>query len=60
MTQRQVVTMSSETPPDPHERALETAEELRDDLEAIAESDLPFAHDAEQILNELEEADSES
>lgn len=36
--------------------AVETAEELREDLEAIAESDLPFAHDAEQILTALEHA----
>jgi hypothetical protein len=52
--------MSTDELSDPHQNALETAEQLREDLEAIAESDLPFAYDAEQILNELEEADSES
>jgi len=38
-----------------HESAVDTAQELRDDLEAIAESDLAFAIDAKQILNALEE-----
>lgn len=39
--------------------AIETAEELRSDLVAIAESDLPFAEDAEQILEELRERQAE-
>jgi hypothetical protein len=42
--------------PDPQESALDTAEDLREDLEALAASDLPFAHDAQQILNALENA----
>jgi broad specificity phosphatase PhoE len=42
--------MSTDTPSDPHESALETAEELQEDLEAIAESDLPVAYDTAQIL----------
>ena len=41
---------------DPQESALETAEDLQEDLEALAASDLPFAHDAQQILNALENA----
>jgi hypothetical protein len=41
---------------DVHESAIEAAEELRGDLEAIADSDLPFARDAEAILNEMNEA----
>lgn len=45
--------------PDPRQSAIETAEELRDDLEALAASDLPFAHDAERILDELERAQKE-
>jgi len=45
---------------DPHQSAIETAEDLREDLEAIAASDLPFAHDAQRILEELEQAQKES
>jgi len=45
--------------PDPGQSAIETAEELRDNLEALAASDLPFAYDAEHILNELERAQKE-
>lgn len=44
---------------DPHQSAIETAEELRDDLEALAASDLPFAYDAKHILQELERAQKE-
>lgn len=47
--------MSSETT-DPYQSAIETAEDLRDDLEALAASDLPFAYDAERILEELDQA----
>ncbi len=47
--------MSSETT-DPYESAIDTAENLRDDLEALAASDLPFAYDAERILEELNRA----
>lgn len=50
--------MSSETA-DAYQSAIETAEELRDDLEALAASDLPFAHDAERILEDLEQAQKE-
>lgn len=50
--------MTSETP-DPRQSAIETAEQLRDDLEALAASDLPFAPDAERILYELERAQKE-
>jgi len=39
--------------PDPRESAIETAEELRDDLREIAESDLPFSQDAQSILSEI-------
>jgi hypothetical protein len=46
-------------PSDPRQSAIETAEELRDDLEALAASDLPFAYDAERILQELERAQEE-
>ena len=46
-------------PTDPYQSAIETAEELRPDLEAIAESDLPFAYDAAQILKAIDEADRE-
>jgi hypothetical protein len=41
---------------DPKQEAIETAEELREDLEAIAESELPFAYDAERILDALDSA----
>lgn len=41
----------------PRESALDTAEVLREDLEAIAESDLPFADDAQRILAELDQAE---
>lgn len=50
--------MSSDAP-DPGQAALETAEELREDLEAIAESDLPFAYDAQRILIALDQARDE-
>lgn len=40
---------------DPTISAIETAEELRSDLEAIADSELPFAEDAEAILSEIKE-----
>lgn len=46
--------MTIETPSDPHQSSLETAEELREDLETIAQSDLPFAYDADRILEALE------
>jgi hypothetical protein len=52
------IDVTSETP-DPRQSAIETAEELRDDLEAVAASDLPFAYDAERILDELEQAQKE-
>ena len=42
------------SPSDPMEEALETAETLREDLEAIAASDLPFSKDATQILEALD------
>lgn len=51
--------MSTDTPSDPHESALEAAEKLQEDLEAIAESDLPFAYDAAQILEALEQAEND-
>lgn len=51
--------MTSDDAPEPHESAIETAKKLRDDLEAIAASDLPFAYDAEQILDALDQADDE-
>lgn len=38
--------------------ALKVAEQKREDLEAIAASDLPFSRDAEKILRELEEAEN--
>lgn len=38
---------------DPRDSALETAEKLRGDLKAIADSDLPVADDAQAILSEL-------
>jgi len=41
------------------ESALATAEELEEDLRAIAASDLPFAHDARQILTALNQANNE-
>jgi len=44
--------MSSETT-EPYQSALDRAENLRDDLEALAASDLPFAYDAKLILEEL-------
>lgn len=50
----------SDNKPDPRETAIETAEELRSDLVAIAESDLPFSEDAEQILEELRERQVET
>ena len=50
--------MNPDEVPDPQKSAIETAEELRDDLEALAASDLPFAHDAEQILTALNETNS--
>ena len=50
--------MSTDTP-DPEQEVLETANELRDDLEAIASSDLPFAYDAKQILKALDEKEQE-
>jgi hypothetical protein len=58
---RLVMTMSgsSETNGDEQanhrESARQTAEELRDNLEALAESDLPIAYDARQILRALDE-----
>lgn len=51
--------MNPEDIPDPHESAIETVEELRGDLEALAASDLPFAYDAKQISNALDKANSE-
>lgn len=50
--------MSSDTR-EPHQEAIEPAENLRDDLEALAASDLPFAYDAEQILDEPDRAQNE-
>lgn len=41
--------------PDPHNSAIEVAEKLRDDLEAIADSNLPFATDAQAILSEIKD-----
>jgi hypothetical protein len=40
---------------DPRESALQTAEELEEDLEAIADSNLPFATDAQAILSEIKD-----
>lgn len=51
--------MNPDDIPDPQESAIETAEELREDLEALAAGDLPFAYDAQQILNALDQANSE-
>lgn len=51
--------MNPDDVPDPQESAVETAEELREDLEALAASDLPFAYDAKQILNALDKANNE-
>jgi hypothetical protein len=45
---------------DATQSAIATAEDLRDDLEAVAESELPFAYDAEQILEALKRADTEN
>lgn len=41
--------------PDPHDSAIETAERLQEDLERIADSELPFAQDAKQILKDLDD-----
>lgn len=41
----------------PQASALKTAESLREDLEEIAKSDLPFSQDASLILQELDEAE---
>jgi hypothetical protein len=43
----------------PRESAIDIAKSLRDDLEAIADSDIPFSYDAEQILNQLDQAQSD-
>lgn len=43
----------------PRESALNTAEVLREDLEAIAASELPFADDAQRILAELDQAEGD-
>lgn len=40
---------------DPYDSAIEAAEALQNDLEAIADSELPFAPDAEAILSEIED-----
>ena len=48
--------MTSGEDSDPRQSAIETAQELRGDLETIAESDLPFSYDAQQILHELDQA----
>jgi hypothetical protein len=40
---------------DPRDTALETAEKLRDDLEAIADSELSFSADAQAILSEIKD-----
>lgn len=42
------------TSSDQTKQVIDKAEELRDDLVAIASSDLPFASDAERILEDLE------
>ncbi|MFA9516865.1 hypothetical protein ACERIT_06565 [Halopenitus sp. H-Gu1] len=48
--------MESKDPLNPRQSAIATAEELREDLETIASSDLPFAYDAEQILEAIDRA----
>jgi len=48
--------MGSNAPPNPRQSAIAVAEDLREDLEAIASSDLPFAYDAEQILEAIDRA----
>lgn len=40
-----------------YEDALEAVDQLRDDLEAISNSDLPFSHNAEKIIEALEQAE---
>jgi len=40
---------------DPKESALETAKKLEEDLEAIADSNLPFSTDAQAILSEIKD-----
>jgi len=50
--------MKSEEGLGPRESAVEVAQELREDLETIAESDLPFSHNAQQILQELDQAEN--
>lgn len=50
-------TMTSD---DATQSAIATAEDLREDLEAVAESELPFAYDAEQMLEAIEQADTEN
>jgi hypothetical protein len=45
--------------PDPDKEALRTAEQLREDLELIADSELPFSYDAAQILEALNQAENE-
>jgi len=47
------------TSDDTTQSAIATAEDLREDLEAVAESELPFAYDAEQMLQALKQADRE-
>lgn len=41
------------------QQTISKAENLREDLAAIARSDLPFAADAERILEDLEEHQQE-
>jgi threonine aldolase len=47
------------TDQDRKKSAYDTAADLRDDLEAIADSDLPFSRDANLILQELDNKDSD-
>jgi hypothetical protein len=44
---------------DQHQSAVQTAAELRDELEAIVKSDFPFAYDAKQILEALDQTNLE-
>ena len=51
--------MKSGDPPNPRQSALKAAKDLREDLEAIADSDLPFSYDAKQILRAIDQAEQE-
>lgn len=51
--------MQNDPPSDPHQSALDAADNLQEDLEAIASSDLPFARDAKRILDALDRAEKD-